>query len=80
MYGRVCVLMCFITPDSRRQAIAKMFMKPNYFFGVTLISKCERVKLELENKKGENKKKTNGDGGWRIVEKERQEKKSEEGK
>ena len=75
MYGRVCVLMCFITPDSRRQAIAKMFMKPNYFFGVTLIPKCE-----LENKKGKNKKKMNGDSGWRIVEKERQEKKSEQGK
>lgn len=44
----------FVTPDSHRQAIAKMFMEPNYFFGVALISKYERVKLELESKKGEN--------------------------
>lgn len=69
----------FVTPDSRRQAIAKMFMKPNYFFGVTLISKYERVKLELENKKGENKK-MNGGSDWRTVERDRHEKKAEEGK
>lgn len=74
--------MCFLTPDSRRQAIAKMFMEPNYFFGVTLISKYERVKLELENKKGE-KRKMNGDSGWRSVEREtkrrNQRKESEQG-
>lgn len=69
----------FVTPDSHRQAIAKMFMEPNYFFGVALISKYERVKLELENKKGE-KKKMNGGSDWRTVERERHEKKSEEGK